>query len=205
MPSGLNWQRRSTNRRAIGTAPGALNMNKSSTSAQPADENAGDAALDMLSDSAPATEPPAKPAETKPVAVAAPAADAPPVVTQLEVACQGLQMPSETDAPFRTVYWPLEKSDIKPSEVALYLTENADATVKTQSISEFFKNAVTVEDWMSDDEKADAKKMSELVEALSADLENPRVYLIGEREITAAIIGKVQGGFAGVVTTIVET
>ncbi len=184
--------------------PAPLNMNPSSTSPQNSDENAGDSALDMLSDPTSAIEPPAKP---KPVAVSAPApsADAPPVVAKLESVSKGLQMPSETDAPFRTVYWPLEKSEIKPSDVALYLTENADATVKTQTVSEFFQNAVTIEDWMGDDEKADAKKMGELVEALKADLESPHVYLIGEREITAAIIGKVKDGFAGVVTTIVET
>ena len=185
-------------------------MNKSSTSAQNSDENAGDAALDLLSDPAPATEPPAVAAPSAQAKSDTPSAPkiadgAPPVVAKLEAASRGLQMPSETDAPFRVVYWPLEKSAIQPSKVALYLTENADAEVKTQSIGEFFKNAVAVEDWMSDDEKADAKKMSELVEALNADLESPRVYLIGEREITAAIIGKVAGGFAGVVTTIVET
>ena len=186
-------------------------MNKSSTSPQNSDENAGDDALDMLSDPAPEpTRPPAvaaASAEAKPVATLTNeiAADAPPVVAKLETASDGLQMPSETDAPFRAVYWPLEKSEITPADVALYLTENADATVVTQSVSEFFKTAVTVEDWMGEGEKADAKKMSELVEALKADLENPRVYLIGEREITAAIIGKVAGGFAGLVTTIVET
>lgn len=165
----------------------------------------------MLSDPAPETAKPSAVAAESAEAnsVAAPtleiASGAAPVVTKLETASKGLQMPSETDAPFRTVYWPLEKSEIKPSDVALYLTENADATVKTQSVSEFFKNAVTVEDWMGDDEKADAKKMANLADALNADLESPHVYLIGDREITAAVIGKVEGGFAGVVTTIIET
>lgn len=184
-------------------------MNKSSTNPQNSDENAGDAALDMLNEPMPASSTAAavaaQSAQAKPLKVPAIAAGAPPIVAKLEAASQGLQMPSETDAPFQTVYWPLEKSDIEPSDVALYLTENADATVKTQSLSAFFKNAVSIEDWMSDDDKANAKKMGELATTLNSDLESPKVYLIGEREITAAIIGKVEGGFAGVVTTVVET
>ena len=170
-------------------------------------ENAGDAALDMLLDDAPA-ETQNSSAQTQEIAspiADAPTLNAPPAVARLDAATAGLQMQSETDAPFRTVYWPLEKDEITPSEVALYLTENADARVETQSVEEFFKNAVSVEDWMNDDEKATAQRFERLAETLDAELEKPRVYRIGEREISAAIIGKVPGGFAGVVTTIVET
>ena len=167
------------------------------------DKNAGDDALAMLSDDAPAT--PVKIGSSESTKVAAPKLDGPPAIAKLDAATAGLLMPSESDEPFRTVYWPLEASEIKPSEVALYLTENADADVKTKSVAAFFANAVKVEDWMSDDEKAGAEKFAKLVETINAELENSRVYLIGEREITAAVIGKVAGGFGGVVTTVVET
>lgn len=181
-------------------------MNNSSTNTP--DENAGDAALELLLDSAPEADAP-KATETQveatEVAAPAPTLDGPPALAKLDAATQGLLMPSEGDEPFRTVYWPLEKAEISSSEVALYLTENADATVETKSVAAFFKNAVSVEDWMGDDEKAMAKKFAELVETIEAELESPRVYLIGERERTAAIIGKVEGGFAGVVTLVVET
>ena len=172
-----------------------------------ANENAGDAALDFLLDDAPAknVDSPAQTPEVAAPIADAPILNAPPAVARLDAATAGLQMPSETDAPFRTVYWPLEKAEITPSEVALYLTENAEARVETQSVQAFFKNAISVEDWMDDDEKATAKRFENLVETLDAELQKPRVYRIGEREITAAIVGKVQGGFAGVVTTIVET
>ena len=174
------------------------------------DENAGDAALDSLFDSAPdagaeTEKSPAPTEETSAPTTDAPTLNAPPAITKLDAATAGLQMPSETDAPFRTVYWPLEKVGITPAEVALYLTENADAKVETQSVAAFFKNAVAVENWMDEDEKATAKQFKKLVETLDAELEKPQVYRIGEREITAAIIGKVAGGFAGIVTTVVET
>ena len=188
------------------------NSTSNAPGANAASANAGDAALDSLFDDSPAANASAANANSPVQAteVAAPIADAPtlnapPAIARLDAATAGLQMPSETDAPFRTVYWPLEKAAITPSEIALYLTENADARVETQSVETFFKNAVAVEDWMDDDEKATAKRFGKLVETLDAELEKPRVYRIGEREITAAIIGKVQGGFAGVVTMAVET
>ncbi len=189
-------------------------MNKSSTHSNApdensADKNAGDDALDLLLDSAPeAKDAPIAQAETAELAkVAAPAPDLgePSIVAELEEATRDLLMPSESDEPFRTVYWPLEKNDVTASEVALYLTENAEATVETQSVEEFFANAATVEDWMDGEEKASAQRFASLVETINAQLEKPRVYRIGEREVTAAVIGKIAGGFAGVVTLVVET
>ncbi len=177
-------------------------MNNSSNQS----ENAGDDALALLSDDAPAAAP-GKPetAEIKAVAAPAPQLNDPPAIARLDAATSGVLMPSESDEPFRTVYWPLEKTEITKAEIALYLTENADADVATKSVEAFFQNAVQVEDWMDADEKADAKKFAALVETIHAELKNPQVYLIGEREITAAILGKVAGGFGGVVTLVVET
>lgn len=186
-------------------------MNKSPSNAPDANAdsstNAGDDALDLLLDDAPA-EDSASPANAEAKAVAAPATpqlDGPPAIGRLDAATSGLLMPSESDEPFRTVYWPLGKTEITPAEVALYLTENSDAKVETTSVDAFFKNASKVEDWMDDDEIANAKKFEQLVETINSELKKPRVYLIGERERTAAVIGKVAGGFAGVVTLVVET
>ena len=182
--------------------------------ADQADENAGDLALDALTNSAPADPTGAEAdaanrataANDRAVgAVAVSLVGAPPAIARLEAATRGLQMPSETDAPFRVVYWPLDQAQISPSEVALYLTENADASVETQSVEEFFRSAASVESWMNDDEKATAARFQQLIETLNAELENPQVYRLGQREITAAAIGKMIGGFGGVVTLIVET
>ena len=195
-------------------------MNKSSASNAPddnvpheesADENAGDAALDLLLDAAPDSSAQASEKTLQDAPLTAPApADAPNVggpsaLDKLDDATRDLLMPSESDEPFRTVYWPLDKAEITSSEVALYLTENADATVETQSVERFLRNAIVVEDWMDDEEQATAQRFQNLVEVVNAELEKPCVYLVGERERTAAIIGKVKGGFAGVVTLVVET
>ncbi len=167
-------------------------------------ESLGDAALDLLRSDAPIAPPP-QPAPKTVEASCASAPDAPPVVAKLEGAVAGLLMPSESDEPFRVVYWPLEKAALTDSEVAFYAAEKADAPVETQSVEHFFRNAVTIESWMKDDDRKAAQQFQNLVETLQAELEKPQVYLIGKTERTAAVIGKVEGGFAGVVTTVVET
>ena len=147
------------------------------------------------------------PDATAPDATAPDAAapDAAPVIATIKEAARDLQMPSETDAAMRVEFWASDKSEISPAQIALLAAAKPENPVETQSVEQFFAHAVIIEDWMSDDEKATAKRFQNLVEVLNADLENPRVYLFGERERTVVIIGKVKGGFGGVVTLVVET
>ena len=114
-------------------------------------------------------------------------------------------MPSETDAPIFVKYWASDKTELLPGDVAALIEQKADAPLETQTVAEFFKNAATIEDWMSDDEKATAQKFQKLIVTLQTQLDNSHVYLFGERERTVVIIGKVKGGFGGVVTLVVET
>ena len=58
---------------------------------------------------------------------------------------------------------------------------------------------------MKEEEKATALQFQKLIETLNAELENPQVYLFGERERTVVVIGKIKGGFGGVITLVVET
>ena len=133
------------------------------------------------------------------------AATAPPAIALIEADAAGLMMPSETDAPFVVKYWASQQTELLPGDVAALVEQKADAPLETQTVAEFFKNAATVEDWMDDDEKATAQQFQKLIVTLQTQLENPRVYLFGERERTIVIIGKVKGGFGGVVTLVVET
>lgn len=127
------------------------------------------------------------------------------LVAKLEAATDGLQMPSETDAPFRVVFWASQKPALTPAEIAVLAEQEADAVIEIQTVETLFANAALVEDWMKDDEKATALRFAKLVETLKAELENPQVYLMGERERTVVIVGKVRGGFGGVITLVVET
>lgn len=140
-----------------------------------------------------------------PISLSDSAATAPPAIALIEEDTAGLLMPSETDAPMSVKYWISEKTELSPGDVAALVEQKTDAPIETKTVADFFKNAATVEDWMSDDEKATAQKFQKLVVTLQTQLEKPQVYLFGERERTVVVIGKVKGGFGGVVTLVVET
>ena len=114
-------------------------------------------------------------------------------------------MPSETDAPLVVKYWPSQKTELLAGDVAALAEQKLAAPVAIKTVAEFFKNAATIEEWMKDDEKAEARRFAKLIETLETQLENPRVYLFGERERTVVVIGKLKGGFGGIVTLVVET
>ena len=129
----------------------------------------------------------------------------PPAIAKIRAAIGTLQMPSETDAPMRVEFWPSDTSEAAPAQIARWANAKTQTSVETQTVEQFFASAVGVEDWMSADEKATARRFQDLVQVLNAEMENPRVYLFGERERTVVIIGKVKDGFGGVVTLVVET
>ncbi len=135
----------------------------------------------------------------------APTVTAPPAVAILEAAAKDLLVRSEIDAPIAVKFWPSERSEFGPQDVAGIASQSAAARLEIVTVAAFFNNAVLIEDWMSDDEKAMARKFQNFVGVLQAQLENPQVYLFGERERTVVIIGKVKGGFGGAVTLVVET
>lgn len=133
------------------------------------------------------------------------AATPPAAMAIIETAAKGLSLQSEIDAPILVKYFPSEKIELLPGDVAALVEQQADKPVEIVTVAAFFKNSTLVEDWMSDDEKAMGQRFQKFIVTLETQLENPRVYLFGERERTIVIIGKVKGGFGGVVTLVVET
>lgn len=132
-------------------------------------------------------------------------ATAPPAIEIIEKEAKNLSVQSEIDAPMTVKFWASEKTELLPRDVATLIEQPIDAPVETQTVAAFFNHSARVEDWMSDDEKAMAQRFQKFIVTLQTQLENPRVYLFGERERTVVIIGKVKGGFGGVATVVVET
>ncbi len=133
------------------------------------------------------------------------AATPPPAMAIIEAAAQNLSVQSEIDAPIVVKFWASQKIELAPDDVAALVEQPVGAPLETQTVADFFQNSATIEDWMDADEKATARKFQEFIETLETQLENPRVYLFGERERTVIILGKVKGGFGGAVTLVVET
>ncbi len=148
----------------------------------------------------------AKKADDKAVRVSMPVvAEVPSFIAPLRELTFGLTMQSETDAPMRVEYWDSKERALSPDQVAILAAVPNAKPVEITTVAKFFANAVKVEDWMNDEEKAVAKRFQKLSEMLEIELENPQVYLFGEREKTVVVIGKVKGGYGGLVTLVVET
>ncbi len=130
---------------------------------------------------------------------------APPAIAIIEAEAKDLNVQSEIDAPIIVRYFPSEKIELTQAEVAALVEQNADKPIEIKTVAAFFKNSALVEDWMNDEEKTMARRFQKFIGTLETQLENPQVYLIGERERTVIIIGKVKGGFGGVITLVVET
>ena len=128
-----------------------------------------------------------------------------PVVAELEAAAQNLLFISETDAPLTPFFWPSAEKTLTPELLAQLAKLPADVALSTQTLAEFFEPATTEEDWMNDDERAEARRFQELAKVLEANLSDTVVYRAGETNVAVYAVGKVEGGFAGVATNVVET
>jgi len=146
----------------------------------------------------------------------------PPVVAQLETLVEGLEMPSETDAPFR-VFWaeqtPIKKQgaetdegdakgdELQPADYARMagLSLKGNEPVEMRSLSELLDTPATVEKWMSADDQKTARRFADLRAFLNANFAEIEVLAWGTNEKQIVVVGRVEGGFAGLVTLVVET
>jgi len=146
----------------------------------------------------------------------------PPVVVQLETLVEGLEMPSETDAPIR-VFWvaqmPVKRhggetdegdaqgDELQPTDYARMagLNLKGNEPVEMRSLSELLDTPATVEKWMSADDQKTARRFADLRAFLNANFAEIEVMAWGTSEKQIVVVGRVEGGFAGLVTLVVET
>lgn len=131
----------------------------------------------------------------------------PALVAQLETLVEGLQMPSETDAPFRVFFVNESPDEPKSADFARMAgieTKDGDA-VETRSLSDLLDGPAQEEDWMRDEDKAIARRFAALRAFLNANFAEIEVLAWGDAEKQIVIIGRAEGGFVGLVTLVVET
>ncbi len=117
----------------------------------------------------------------------------------ITAAADGLQMMSETDAPFTPYTWDAA-TPFSPEALA------NGQPIQTISLEQFFGNATSVQDWHGEAEKATVSQFQQLVEVLKAELTDIQVYRVGEINIDAYILGKDSAGnVVGLKTQLVET
>jgi len=122
---------------------------------------------------------------------------------QLEIAADGLLVPSETDCPFSIYTYSLLRKQLPaPPAVLRKLELNPEVPVETTSIEEFFDPLVAAMD--TDD--AARERWQQLVETVRSCLDPVLVYRVGSSTVDVLILGVVEGGgVAGLRTSVVET
>lgn len=125
------------------------------------------------------------------------------LVRELETATQNLLWFSESEYPFKVVCW----SDKNFSTDALLQRYNYPPQTKivVKDYQSFFAKGIKQEDWYNEAEIAETKRYQDLVNLMTQNLQNIRVYLLGEVEIDVYILGETEKAIAGLTTKIVAT
>jgi hypothetical protein len=127
------------------------------------------------------------------------------ILDQLKLASDGLLFMSESEYPFEVFLWE-RVGLLTPEKILQQTNHNQDTPVKVASLDDFFRVAVTEEDWHGEEEKETVKRFQALVEILKANLTNLQVYRLGEIEIDVYVIGQTPSGDSiGLSTKVVET
>lgn len=129
------------------------------------------------------------------------------LIYQLKQISANLQWLSEAEYPFQVVYW--DNIDIKNFDGNFLLQQGQytpETKIEIQQFDSFFAIAIKKEPWHDEKEQAEVLKYQTLVDFMSSNLTDLKVYLLGEVEINAYILGKTSAeAIAGLVTTIVRT
>jgi hypothetical protein len=110
---------------------------------------------------------------------------------QLAEAVEGLTYMSETDSPFQIHY-----------ANVFYVT----ADTRILSLDEFFETAIVHQDWHDEEDRRTVERFQALVNLLKTSLIDAKVYLFGQTEVIAYMVGLTpSGNTAGLRTNLVET
>jgi hypothetical protein len=127
------------------------------------------------------------------------------ILKKLEQAKAGLLFMSEADYPFEIVNWGAM------NEIAFdYLRGQAgaapDAPVQVLSPEKFFATAMSEPQWKREQELAIARRYQALLRLLKENLDDLKVYKVGEINIAVYIVGRAtSGNWVGLSTRAVET
>ena len=127
------------------------------------------------------------------------------LIKKLSLACDGLMWLSEADYPWQVIDWK-DESKINSPALLQHYNYHPEIKVTTTTLLSFFESATTEEEWHDELEKAETKRYQNLYSLLIENLSNIQVFLVGEVEIDAYILGKTNNNFiVGLSTKIVET
>ena len=127
------------------------------------------------------------------------------LLAQLSQACDGLTWLSETDSPWRVIYWQNE-TEIDRQTLLQHYQHDPQTKISSTTLDSWFERATTEQPWHDEVEQAEVKRYQYLYGWLTNNLTEIQVFLVGEVEIEVYILGKsTNSTVMGLSTKIVET
>ena len=127
------------------------------------------------------------------------------LVAELKQKTAGLLMMSESDYPFEIVQWN-DAADLSAESLRRRVGAASDAPISEQSVDEFFHAALSARADQPIEAQRTARQYQALVQFLKENLQDLKVYRIGERAIHIYLIGRTAAGdFVGLSTQLIET
>lgn len=131
-------------------------------------------------------------------------ADATTLLQSIENASRGLLYPSESDFPIE----PIEFGEEEPTPEALLALRKlpSETRVDDPTLDAIFEGLTDVFEEASDDEQATSKRFQALKSLLEDNLEDIRIYRLGEVDMEIFVLGRhASGKWMGIRTNVVET
>ncbi len=126
------------------------------------------------------------------------------ILDQLTQATTDLLWMSESDYPFEIVTWD-QTTQMIPTDLFRNFAA-ASLAIETITLTDFFAPVLIVEDWYGAEELAQVNRYTDLLQAIDSNLNDVRVFRIGEIEIAVYIVGKTpDGDIVGLKTHVIET
>lgn len=144
-------------------------------------------------------EHPGRPSARKP-------ARTPAIVRRLEHASDGLLFMSESDHPFRVLFWKRPSGVLNAARVAELAGEDPAGPIEERTLDEFFEGATRVLPEYGAEELAVVERYRALVQLIRRELCHVKVFRYGVVEIHAYVTGVTrQGDWVALATTQIET
>ena len=126
-------------------------------------------------------------------------------IEELSKACDGLMWLSETDYPWYVAYWE-DEGQIERSILIKQYGCDPKIPMTQTTLDSWFKNAITERDWHDEIERLQVKRYRYLYNWLKNNLQDIKVFLVGEVEIDVYVVGKLNSNtVVSLSTKIVET
>jgi hypothetical protein len=127
------------------------------------------------------------------------------LIKQLELATKDLLWLSEAEYPIHVVYWH-DADNFTQDTLLQQYHYPPDTKIAMQEFAAFFAAATKQETWHNEAEQAQVSRYQALVNLMAENLKDIKVYLLGDIEIAAYILGTTEHlAIAGLATQIVAT